>query len=261
MKRITYMIVLFGLVGAMWLVVGSQIGGQVQSPCTLGSPKFWSIDANGDGGLDISDPIYILEFLFTSGPKPNICLADCPQCDNAAKLDGLDASAFALSNHNHDDRYSLLTHTHEGHDIRAGAGSGLDADLLDGMNSSEFAKEADLSALRSRVDALDEKIKLCCPEPPGPLGGLIIWESKHIVVSSGNTWVVQGPGILHGVYVSPQARFNLYDGPEMGMVNRDLAQLEAIPIFYELNVEFNEVLWIQGFGGGNATFLYRLKTQ
>jgi len=37
--------------------------------------KLFSVDANGDGTLDLSDAVYILSFLFSGGPGPRTCLS------------------------------------------------------------------------------------------------------------------------------------------------------------------------------------------
>jgi hypothetical protein len=84
---------------------------------------------------------------------------------DADTLDGLDSTAFALAGHDHDADYAPLVHVHAGEDITSGtvadariastitrdsevfgivlaadgAGSGLDADLLDGLSSAAFA--------------------------------------------------------------------------------------------------------------------------
>jgi hypothetical protein len=63
-------------------------------------------------------------------------LGAADQATDAARLDGLDSSAFALSGHNHDDNYAPSSHTHSGGEITSKVG---DADRLDGLDSSAFA--------------------------------------------------------------------------------------------------------------------------
>ncbi|HSF18162.1 MAG TPA: hypothetical protein VLK65_21690 [Vicinamibacteria bacterium] len=84
---------------------------------------------------------------------------------DADLLDGSDSSAFAIASHNHTGTYAPASHTHSGADITSGtvgqsfvdatiardaeimptilandgAGSTLDADLLDGVHASSFA--------------------------------------------------------------------------------------------------------------------------
>ena len=44
-------------------------------------------DANGDFVLDVSDPIYLLEHLFLSGPAPVACASDpVPMTDRTASM-------------------------------------------------------------------------------------------------------------------------------------------------------------------------------
>jgi hypothetical protein len=76
MKRIIgYAVVLSVLVVAVWIVSWTQSGGegqgQEQPNCLL-----LCGDANNDGCLDISDPVYTLGFLFLGSPPPQ-CLAAC----------------------------------------------------------------------------------------------------------------------------------------------------------------------------------------
>jgi len=87
---------------------------------------------------------------------------------NANTLDGLDSTAFALSSHNHDDRYVTVD----------GAGNYLpldgkaaDADLLDGLDSTQFVRASDLAALAARVAAIeagggDDGDPPTCPSDP-----------------------------------------------------------------------------------------------
>ncbi len=51
-------------------------------------------DVNGDGAIDISDPVYMLQFLFQGGPAPKAC-AEASTVD--ARLDALEASVTALN--------------------------------------------------------------------------------------------------------------------------------------------------------------------
>lgn len=49
-------------------------GGGEPDPCPT-NPACYAIDANGDGEVDISDPVYILTWLFGGGEEPRVCLA------------------------------------------------------------------------------------------------------------------------------------------------------------------------------------------
>ncbi len=60
------------------------------------------------------------------------------------------ADTAARSDHNHDTVYSELHHTHS-----SGPGSGLDADKLDGQDSSFFAVSSDVNTLTDRVTNLE----------------------------------------------------------------------------------------------------------
>ena len=49
-------------------------------------PLFRRGDSNGDGALDISDPIYTLQFLFTGGQAPPAPYPDCGVARTPAAL-------------------------------------------------------------------------------------------------------------------------------------------------------------------------------
>lgn len=61
------------------LPVGAQGGGPQQNPCAS-DRTLHSIDSNGDGQVDVSDPVHVLTWLFRGGPEPVVCFAqeDCP---------------------------------------------------------------------------------------------------------------------------------------------------------------------------------------
>jgi len=50
-------------------------------------------DANDDGAFDISDPVFLLGFLFTLGPDPG---PPFPDCGADPTGDGLDCRTFSL---------------------------------------------------------------------------------------------------------------------------------------------------------------------
>lgn len=85
---------------------------------------------------------------------------------DADLLDGLNSTAFATATHDHDSRYytetevdALLTASALLTKIKTvdGSGSGLDADLLDGQDSSAFATVADVAAaaLLTKIKTVD----------------------------------------------------------------------------------------------------------
>lgn len=74
MKRVSgYAIVLVVLVAVVWIGRGVPSGGQAQEGRTAG---VLCGDTNGDGVLNIGDPVYTLNFLFLGGTAPR-CWADC----------------------------------------------------------------------------------------------------------------------------------------------------------------------------------------
>ena len=49
-------------------------------------PAFVCGDANGDGSVDISDAVYLIQYIFASGPAPNPLLAGDANCDLAVDI-------------------------------------------------------------------------------------------------------------------------------------------------------------------------------
>jgi hypothetical protein len=43
-------------------------------------------DANGDGAVDISDAVYLIQYIFAGGPAPNPLLAGDANCDGAVDI-------------------------------------------------------------------------------------------------------------------------------------------------------------------------------
>lgn len=72
MKRVVYVALAAGVIGLVWLGNAGRSGGQGQAP-PLTDHRFCA-DANGDGAIDISDPVTILTYLFTGGAPP-YCIA------------------------------------------------------------------------------------------------------------------------------------------------------------------------------------------
>ena len=57
----------------VWRELSVAEGG-VAEPCASDPTRF-SIDANGDGSVDIADPVHVLNFLFAGQEPPRVCLA------------------------------------------------------------------------------------------------------------------------------------------------------------------------------------------
>ena len=63
------------LAGRLFQEADAQIGGGGGvGPCDS-NRSLSSIDSNGDGGVDVSDAVHLLRFLFSNGPEPQVCLA------------------------------------------------------------------------------------------------------------------------------------------------------------------------------------------
>jgi hypothetical protein len=62
------------LVGAWTLWVSLARSGGPGEECES-NPALYSLDCNGDGAVDISDPVCTLNWLFSGGPPPRVCLA------------------------------------------------------------------------------------------------------------------------------------------------------------------------------------------
>jgi hypothetical protein len=64
---------------ALWFVMRSGLQLQATSGSSCSSGRFpFCADVNGDGRVDITDPVYTLTWLFMGGPEP-ICCADSSQ--------------------------------------------------------------------------------------------------------------------------------------------------------------------------------------
>ena len=63
------------LAGRFWqeIPVNAQEGGS--DPACKDDRTLHSIDSNGDGGVDLSDAVHLLTWLFQGGPEPQVCLA------------------------------------------------------------------------------------------------------------------------------------------------------------------------------------------
>jgi hypothetical protein len=84
----------FALVALIALLALSHVV-TLRLPVRAGSgPAGENGDANGDGVLDLSDPIYLLRYLFQEGPAPVAC-ADSPEV--LARVDALEAEVASLT--------------------------------------------------------------------------------------------------------------------------------------------------------------------
>jgi hypothetical protein len=76
MRRIVTVVLLAAALLAWWhcydLSVKAQAGGGDAVP-----EETACYDANGDGSLDISDPVWLLQWLFNGGPEPVACADGC----------------------------------------------------------------------------------------------------------------------------------------------------------------------------------------
>ena len=88
------------LAGRLWqdLTANAQVGGDECQDAPF--HRFYSIDSNGDGNLNLSDPVHVLTWLFSGGPEPQVCLA---QTSLESRVEALEA---ALT----DDMQELLNH-------------------------------------------------------------------------------------------------------------------------------------------------------
>ena len=169
-----------------------------------------------------------------SSPSPAQILSDLSTVDGSGSgidadlLDGQHASAFAAASHTHpisevtdlqsslNDKLNISSYTAT--DVLAklktvdGAGSGIDADLLDGLDSTQF--------IRSDVD--DEAtglLKLSNTSTPYQLR----FDTGGASTARGISWSQAGQSILRGVlrYNEPNTRFDFYT--DNGLNNVDLA--------------------------------------
>ena len=137
---------------------GGSSGGNPQAPHNhdaLYSP-LGHTHAGGTGDADTLDGLDSTDFALAGHTHA---------AGDADTLDGLDSIDFALAGHNHDAAYAPIVHIHAGEDITSGTvadaridaaitrdsevfgivlavdgiGSGLDADLLDGVEGSGYA--------------------------------------------------------------------------------------------------------------------------
>ncbi len=81
MRRICGLTLAFvgGFFVACWLFVAPNVpaGLAVGGPGEEEGEPITSADINGDGGVDLSDAVYLLQFLFQGGPQP--VPVDCPE--------------------------------------------------------------------------------------------------------------------------------------------------------------------------------------
>jgi formylglycine-generating enzyme required for sulfatase activity len=78
------------LTGRFWkeLTAVAQFGGGgLASPCAA-DPTQYSLDANGDSAVDLSDIIFTATWMFNNGPAPKVCLA---ATDLEARVEALEA--------------------------------------------------------------------------------------------------------------------------------------------------------------------------
>ncbi len=68
------------------LPVNAQEGGD--DPACQQDRTLHSIDSNRDGGVDLSDAVHLLTWLFQGGPEPQVCLA---QTTLEARVEALEA--------------------------------------------------------------------------------------------------------------------------------------------------------------------------
>jgi len=68
--------------------VGAQGGGKGE--CIIGKLG----DVNGDGVANVADPVYLLNWLFLSGPEPCACAQACDTCLTPEQAQMLDDIAF-----------------------------------------------------------------------------------------------------------------------------------------------------------------------
>ena len=94
MVRRVAAVVLTVVVFVVWFGTRSLSGGPSELLCNTSNATFFSADSNGDGSLDISDPVHVLNYLFLGGTAP-VCLGEpptiCELCDER----------FAPASHTH----------------------------------------------------------------------------------------------------------------------------------------------------------------
>lgn len=166
------------LAGRFWqelpLKAQGKLAGQKScDPNTGGDPTLWSVDGNNDGLVDISDAVYLLQWLFRGGAEPQRCYADkllCDRCVDTFVVRGEPASV-----------------TPDMIDQRPN--SGLDSDTLDGLHGDDFARAdhahlgneiADRSIPEDRLDfdtATQEELDAAVADLSGrvPAGVVVMW--------------------------------------------------------------------------------------
>jgi len=122
MKRLFFVGLVVGLVALVWFGALARSGGQGDSPCRQ-LPWYFSADANRDNQLDISDPVYLLNYLFLGSPAPRCIAEESTFCDPCK-------SVFVSQGELNSIHPPMLD---------PGFYSGLDADKLDGRNAEDFA--------------------------------------------------------------------------------------------------------------------------
>ena len=85
----------------VWRELSVAEGG-VAEPCASDPTRF-SVDANGDGSVDIADPVHVLNFLFAGQEPPRVCLAqadgglETQVAELLSRIETLEAKTASLS--------------------------------------------------------------------------------------------------------------------------------------------------------------------
>lgn len=97
-KAIPYLLLACALLlaGRFWQEVHVNAQGAGQAAACKANRSLHSIDANGDGGVDISDAIHLLNWLFVGGPEPKVCLAQVDGSDLEPRVKALEEMVQAL---------------------------------------------------------------------------------------------------------------------------------------------------------------------
>jgi len=76
----------------LWFTRGIYVGaeGRGKGDCIIGKLG----DVNGDGVANVADPVYLLNWLFLSGPEPCACAQACDTCLTPEQAQMLDDIAF-----------------------------------------------------------------------------------------------------------------------------------------------------------------------
>ena len=57
------------------MAVSAEGAGEGAAVDCTDNPTCYGADANNDGAVDVSDPVYLLSWLFLGGPEPQVCFA------------------------------------------------------------------------------------------------------------------------------------------------------------------------------------------